>query len=112
MAAGLSAFSVAPDLSCSVPGDLAAPAQSITIRAAASAPAGSTFCFEVVSYTGIPAVSFEINEVFVPVTISTSADGATIICCARIPNGCAGSTATITAVGPGGQVATTTVTIT
>ena len=113
MAVGLSAFSLAPDRARFVPENAVDPAASITIRVAASIPAGAVLCFEVVCYSGLPAVSIEVNEIILhDVTINTTSDGAVTVVCGRIPNGCSGSTATITAVGPNGQVATATVAIT
>jgi hypothetical protein len=103
---------MAPNPSDSVRDGLADRAQSITIRVQSSVAAGATLCFEVVCYAGVPAVSAEVEEVILSVTGTTTADGTTTLWCVRIPNGCSGSTVNITAVGPGGQVATASVAIT
>lgn len=112
MAVGLSAFSLAPDPACPVSADLVGRGPSITIHVQASINAGDTLCFNVVCYGGIPAVTVEINEIILPVTVTATADGSVTVCCVRIPTGCAGSTALITAVGPSGEVATASVSIT
>jgi hypothetical protein len=87
---------------------------SITIRAPLTVAAGGTLCFEVVSLGGPVSISVELNEIVIPYTIIEPPAGGpggpgTPMNCAKIPPGCVGSEITITAVGPGGTVATATV---
>jgi hypothetical protein len=83
----------------------------ITIRAPLSVAAGGTLCFEVVSLGGPVSITAEVNDVLLTVTEAPTGGVGPPVYCVKIPFGCAGSTVTITAVGPGGTVATATVTV-
>ena len=84
---------------------------AIQIRAPLAVPAGATLCFEVVSLGGPPSITVEVNDVLLPVTEAPTGGIGPPVYCVKIPFGCSGSTVTITAVGPGGTVATATVAV-
>jgi hypothetical protein len=111
VAAGLSAFGPVPSAERSGLASVSA-IPSITIRTPSAAKAGSTFCFEVVSYAGIGSVSAELNGVILNTTASGTEDPTVTVYCGKIPSGTAGSTLNITAVSPTGAVATVSVPVT
>jgi hypothetical protein len=83
----------------------------ITIEAPASGMAGTICCFQLVALGGLGSLLVEVNEVKVPVVLSSGGPGDGKYCF-LLPPGASGGVAVVTAVSATGAVATAVIAIT